>query len=515
MRQIKQPVLLVVLDGWGHSDDLRSNAIDKARKPNWDRLMAECPHTLISASGLDVGLPDDQMGNSEVGHMHLGAGRRVYQDFTRISKSIADGDFFDNETLRAALTLAAGTDCAVHLLGLLSPGGVHSHEGHTVALIDLAARCGVKQLYIHAFLDGRDTPPKSAGPAIDLIEAKCKSTGLGRIASLVGRYFAMDRNKGWDRCKRAWDLIVDGQAPYTATSARDALAAAYARGESDEFVEPVGLLADGKPARVEDGDVVVFSNFRADRARQLTAAFTAEGFNEFARPRVPKLGGFVAMSDYGARFKVPVAFPNVDLRKTFGEIISAAGLKQLRIAETEKYAHVTFFFNGGEETPFPGEDRILVPSPAVATYDLQPEMSAAEVTDKLVTAIDSRQYAATICNFANADMVGHTGNLEATVTCIETLDTCLGRVAEACTRQGVAMLITSDHGNAEKMREFEGNGPEGEMHTAHTTNRVPLVLCGTQARLGDGGCLSDVAPTLLALLGLPQPVEMTGHSLLK
>ena len=507
------PVLLVVLDGWGHSEDPRFNAIVAARKPHWDRLWNQSPHTLIRCSGLDVGLPDDQMGNSEVGHMHLGAGRRVYQDYTRISKAITDGEFFKNQTFLQAFELAARNGRAVHLLGLLSPGGVHSHETHTVALLQLAARCGVQQINIHAFLDGRDMPPRSAAPSLALIEAAASSLGVGQIASVVGRYLAMDRNKSWDRTAKAYELIVNGTADHTAPSAAAALEAAYARGESDEFVATTAITGASGPVRVEDGDVVVFTNFRADRARQLTAAFTDPAFSQFQPTRRPALGAFVAMTDYGAQFKVPVAFPTVELRQTFGEVIAAAGLKQLRIAETEKYAHVTFFFNGGEEAPFPGEERILVPSPAVATYDLKPEMSAAEVTDKLIEAIDSRQYAAIVCNYANADMVGHTGNMEAAVLCIEALDAALGRLVDACARNGVDMLVTADHGNAEKMRELAEGATDGEMHTAHTSNLVPLVLFGRSAQLASDGCLSDIAPTLLALMGLPQPAEMTGHSL--
>ena len=513
MNKPKHPVLLVVLDGWGHSEDPHFNAIHAARKPHWDRLWAECPHTLISASGLAVGLPDEQMGNSEVGHMHLGAGRRVYQDFTRIGKAIADGDFNRNPIFISAFEQAARSGRAVHLMGLLSPGGVHSHEDHTVALIKLAAHCGVRQLFIHAFLDGRDRPPRSAADSLALIERECAAVGFGRIATLVGRYFAMDRNQSWDRTAKAYELIVNGTAQQVASDAAAALAAAYARGESDEFVTTTAISAQGQIARIEDGDCLILTNFRADRARQLTSAFTQADFSAFARTRVPTLGGFVAMTHYGAQFTVPVAFPTVELRKTFGEVIAAAGYPQLRIAETEKYAHVTFFFNGGEETPFAGEDRILIPSPAVATYDEQPEMSAAALTDQLLAAIDAQRYAAIICNYANADMVGHTGNLAATVSCIETLDTCLGRVAEACRRHGVDLLVTSDHGNAEKMREFTPLHPSGEPHTAHTCNVVPLLWCGQAGTLAEGGCLSDIAPTLLALMGLTQPAEMTGHSL--
>jgi 2,3-bisphosphoglycerate-independent phosphoglycerate mutase len=508
MAQVQHPVLLVVLDGWGYTDETRYNAIRAARTPHWDSLWQSSPHTLIRCSGLDVGLPDNQMGNSEVGHMHLGAGRLVYQDFTRISKAIADGDFYANPVFRDAFDLAARSDRAVHLLGLLSPGGVHSHEEHTVALIELARRCGVRRLHVHAFLDGRDMPPKSAAPSLEFVARRCAEIGLGRIATLVGRYYAMDRNKAWDRVQAAYELIVDGAAPHHAPTPLAGLEAAYARGETDEFVTATAI-ADS--ARIADGDVVVFTNFRADRARQLTSALTAADFTQFPRARVPTLGRYVAMTDYGAQFTVPVAFPTIDLTQTFGEVVAAHGLHQLRIAETEKYAHVTFFFNGGEEAPFAGEDRILVPSPRVATYDLKPEMSAVEVTDRLVAAIDSRQYDALICNYANADMVGHTGVFEAAVRCIETLDDCLGRLVEACRRTGTEMLVTADHGNAEQMRATPEAG--AEPHTAHTSNLVPFVYLGRTADIATTGTLSDVAPTMLALLGLPQPAEMTGKPL--
>lgn len=511
MTLVKHPLLLVVLDGWGYSEETRYNAIRAARTPHWDLLWQTRPHALLRCSGSAVGLPDDQMGNSEVGHMHLGAGRLVDQDYTRISKAIGDGEFFANPVLRDAFELAARTGRAVHLLGLLSPGGVHSHEDHTVALIELAHRCGVRRLFVHGFLDGRDMPPKSATASIEAIERKCAEVGLGSIASLIGRYYAMDRNKAWDRTEQAYELLVEGRARYRAASALAGLAAAYARDETDEFVTAIAVGEN--PVRIEDGDVVVFSNFRADRARQLTAALTAADFAEFPRARVPRLARFVTMTDYGAQFALPIAFPTVDLTKTFGEIVAAHGLRQLRIAETEKYAHVTFFFNGGEEAPFAGEDRILVPSPKVATYDLKPEMSAIEVTDKLVAALESRQYDALICNYANADMVGHTGVFDATVRCIEVLDECIGRLVDACRRTGTEMLVTADHGNAEQMRATPEEG--AEPHTAHTSNLVPLIYLGRDADIAADGTLSDIAPTMLALLGLPQPKEMTGTPLVR
>jgi len=516
MATVKHPVLLVVLDGWGYRESPHFNAIHHARKPNWDRIWAECPHGLLKCSGLSVGLPDEQMGNSEVGHMHLGAGRLIYQDFTRINESVRSGGFARNAVLAGTCDELARSGGALHLMGLLSPGGVHSHEEHLVALLEMAARHGVSKVFVHAFLDGRDTPPKSAAASLARIEEACRRFGVGSLASLIGRYFAMDRNKSWDRTALAHALIVDGKAEHHASSAARALEAAYARGETDEFVKPIALHAEGAPpVTVQDGDAIIFANFRADRARQITSAFTEEDFAHFARSRHPRLGRFVAMTDYGAQFShLPIAFPTIEIRNTFGELLANAGLKQLRIAETEKYAHVTFFFNGGEERVFRGEDRILVPSPEVATYDLQPEMSAATVTDKLVEAINSRQYDAIICNYANADMVGHTGNFAATVQCIEALDTCLGRLREACRAVGMEMLITADHGNAEQMRaEEDGATEHHEAHTAHTSNLVPLLYCGRAAEVKSGGSLGDIAPTLLALMALPQPPEMTGTPL--
>lgn len=516
MNAIEHPVMLIVLDGWGHSSDQHFNAIDGARKPTWDWLWSQCPRTLLKCSGEAVGLPDDQMGNSEVGHMHLGAGRLVYQDYTRISKSIRDGDFFDNPILKPACERAAAHGRAVHILGLLSPGGVHSHEDHMVALMRLAAHCGVARINVHGFLDGRDMPPKSAGPSIALIERTARELGVGRLATICGRYYAMDRNKSWERTALAYGMLVDGIAEFSAADGASGLAAAYARGESDEFVKPTVIVPAGATAvRIEDGDLVLFANFRADRARQITSALTDAHFAAFPRARAPQLDAFVCMTDYGAQFALPIAFPAVDLTNTFGAVIGARGLKQLRIAETEKYAHVTFFFNGGEETPFPGEDRILVASPKVATYDLKPEMSAVEVTDALEKTILERKYDTIICNYANADMVGHTGDYDAAVKCIETLDTCLGRIVAACRQAGMEILITADHGNAEQMRATPPDGGPEQPHTAHTTNLVPLIYVGRSAEIADTGALSDVAPTMLALMGLPQPIEMTGQPLIR
>lgn len=510
-----QPVILIVLDGWGSSDDTQYNAIHSARKPVWDRLWEQYPHMLINASGTEVGLPDQQMGNSEVGHMHLGAGRVVDQDFSRITNAVRDGEFALNETFNAAFHQAAAADRAVHIMGLLSPGGVHSHEDHFLACMELAAHCGVKRIYVHGFLDGRDMPPKSAAESIQKVMLKFNELGrCGRIATLIGRYYAMDRNNRWGRTQTAYNLIVDGRGLYESNDPLIALDAAYAREESDEFVKATAILPrNGQAARVEDGDVMVFANFRADRARQLTSAFIDPYFNHFNRARVPKLGAFICMTRYSDNFDAAVAFPPQRVKNTFGEYISSLGLHQLRIAETEKYAHVTFFFNGGEERVFPGEDRILVPSPHVATYDLQPEMSAAEVTDRLVEAIDSRKYAAIICNFANADMVGHTGVFEATVKAIETIDTCLGRIEAAAKRSGMEILITADHGNAEKMRAVSTKKVLGQAYTAHTSNKVPLLYLGRPATMAISGSLADIAPTLLNLMGLAVPAEMTGHSL--
>ncbi|MGQ0658825.1 MAG: 2,3-bisphosphoglycerate-independent phosphoglycerate mutase [Chromatiales bacterium] len=512
-----QPLLLIVLDGWGYSEDTQYNAIHNASKPVWDRLWAECPHMLLSASGADVGLPVTQMGNSEVGHMHLGAGRVVDQEFSRITDAIEEGDFFRNPTLVAPFEHAAQQDCAVHILGLLSPGGVHSHEDHILTLMELAARCGVRRTFVHAFLDGRDTPPKSAAESIQRVMLRFNELGRnGRIASLIGRYYAMDRNRFWSRTEASYNLIVEGRGDYEVDDPLIALDQSYARNETDEFVKATVVVPRGKePVRVEDGDVVVFANFRADRARQLTQAFIEPDFDAFPRQRVPALHSFVTMTHYSEDFDVAVAHPPAHLQNTFGEYISRLGIRQLRIAETEKYAHVTFFFNGGEERVFPGEDRILVPSPHVATYDLKPEMSAVEVTDELVRAIENREYGAIICNFANADMVGHTGVFEAAVRAIETLDICLGRIEAAARDAGMELLITADHGNAEKMREVSTKTVLGQIHTAHTSNRVPLLYVGRPATMRVSGTLADIAPTMLYLMGVARPPEMTGRPLVK
>ncbi|MFO1352777.1 MAG: 2,3-bisphosphoglycerate-independent phosphoglycerate mutase [Gammaproteobacteria bacterium] len=510
MSSVHKPFLLLILDGWGHREAFADNAIANAETPTWKTLWADYPHTLIETSGRAVGLPDGQMGNSEVGHMNLGAGRVVYQDFTRIGVAIENGEFFRNAALCQAIDAAVARAKAVHVFGLLSPGGVHSHEAYLHAAVELAARRGARRVYAHAFLDGRDTLPSSAAPSIAALEAKFTALGCGRIASLVGRYYAMDRDQRWERVQAAFELIVEGKAPFQAESASAGLALAYARGETDEFVKATAIApADMAPARVEDGDSILFMNFRADRARQLTRAFVDQEFSGFARIRAPKLGAFVCLTQYQQGLPAAVAFPPQNLHNGLGELFARHGLKQLRIAETEKYAHVTFFFNGGEETVFPGEDRILVPSPKVATYDLQPEMSALALTDQLVAAIEGGAHDVIICNFANPDMVGHTGVYAAALKAVETIDRCLGRIYRAITKTSGEMLITADHGNIEMMRD----DATGQPHTAHTTNPVPLVYVGRRARLAAGGALCDVAPTILRLLNLPQPAEMTGRCL--
>ena len=499
---------MLILDGWGLSDRSDHNAIHAARKPTWDAIWASYPHTAIRTSGSAVGLPAGQMGNSEVGHLNLGAGRVVYQEFTRIGRSIRTGSFFSNRTLTDAVDGVVASGHAVHILGLLSPGGVHSHEDHIHAMATLAADRGAQRIYVHAFLDGRDMPPKSAEGSLAKMAAKFEELGRGRIATVIGRYYAMDRDHRWDRIRSAYDLVTLGEGEYVAETAVGALHAAYARGETDEFVKATRV---GDAVRIEDGDLVVNMNYRSDRARQITRAFIDEPFEGFERRHVPRLAAFISLTEYSKNFDIPVAYPPERLENTFGEYIANLGLHQLRIAETEKYAHVTFFFNGGVETPNEGEERILVPSPKVATYDLQPEMSALEVTDRLVEAIASGRFDAVICNYANGDMVGHTGNFDAAVQAIEVLDGCLRRVIDAVLAAGGELLVTADHGNAEQMLDPDG----GQPYTAHTTNPVPLVYVGHGAvALKENGALCDIAPTLLEIMGLPQPAEMTGRSLL-
>ena len=502
-----RPVVLLILDGWGHREAPEDNALAQADLPNWRRLWAGEPHTLVHTEGRHVGLPDGQMGNSEVGHMNLGAGRIVYQDLTRIDAAIEDDSFFANPELLAACAAARDGNGTLHVMGLLSPGGVHSHERHLFAMLALARRERVPRVALHAFLDGRDTPPRSARPSLAAIDAACREVGNARIATVGGRYFAMDRDKRWDRVRKAWDAIVEGEAAHDAADAVAALDAAYARGENDEFATPT-TIGGGVPMR--DGDAVVFMNFRADRARQLTAAFVAPGFDGFDARR-PRLSRFTCLTEYDATLPAPVAFAPDDLRDTLGEVLAAAGLSQLRIAETEKYAHVTFFFSGGRESPYDGEQRILIPSPKVATYDLQPEMSCPELTERLVGAIRQGTFEVVVCNIANPDMVGHTGDLQAAILAAEAVDRAIGAIEAAVREAGGALLVTADHGNLEMMRDPE----TGQAHTAHTVGPVPLVYVGSRpAKLRSGGALRDIAPTMLDLLGLPRPDAMSGRSLL-
>ena len=506
----KIPTVLIILDGWGHREETRDNAIANANTPTWDRLWRDAPHTLISASGLDVGLPEGQFGNSEVGHMSLGSGRVLYQSISRIDKAISDGSFDNNPAYCHAIDAAIAAKGAVHIMGLLSPGGVHSHERQILAAVRLAAQRGARKVYLHAFLDGRDTPPRSAEASLLAAEACFRELGLGRIATVTGRYFAMDRDQRWDRVEPSYRLLTQGIADATAPTALDALTAAYARDESDEFVAPTRI---GEPAPISDGDAILFMNFRADRARQLSQAFLDDDFTGFHREQRPKLAGFVMTTEYAAALPAACAFPPSKLTNVLGAWIAAKGLSQLRIAETEKYAHVTFFFSGGQEAKFEHETRILVPSPDVATYDLQPSMSAPQVTDQLVDAIRSRSYDLIVCNYANGDMVGHTGNYQAAMQAVETLDACLARIETALQDVQGQALITADHGNCEQMQDYES----GQLHTQHTTQLVPLVYVGETPLSLDpnGGILADVAPTLLALMALDQPAEMSGHSLIK
>ncbi|MCG8426042.1 MAG: 2,3-bisphosphoglycerate-independent phosphoglycerate mutase [Chromatiales bacterium] len=507
-----KPAVLIILDGWGYSEDEQFNAIKAASTPVWDRLWREYPHTLIRTSGAEVGLPAGQMGNSEVGHLNLGAGRVVYQEYTRISRSVRTGSFYSNRTLTDGVDQAVARDGAIHIFGLLSPGGVHSHEEHIHAMAKLAVERGAKRVYMHAFLDGRDTPPRSAKPSLELMDKIFAELGTGRIASIAGRFYAMDRDRRWDRVEQAYDMLTLGQGAYQAVDAVTALEESYARDEADEFVKPTCIVPEGEqPVKVEDGDAVFFMNYRSDRARELTQSFIDDGFDGFERKARPALTTFISLTEYNKDFDIPIAFPPERLKNVFGEYISNLGLRQLRVAETEKYAHVTFFFNGGREEVFEGEERILVPSPRVDTYDMMPEMSAPEVTDNLAQAIEDEKYDAIICNYANSDMVGHTGDFDAAVKAIETLDHCLGRVVAALHRVGGELLITADHGNAEQMQDPANS----QAHTAHTNNPVPLVYVGRKAELLENGALCDIAPTLLEIMDLPIPSEMNGHSLVK
>ena len=503
-----RPFVLIILDGWGHRVNTSFNAIATANKPHWDQLWTTYPHTLLSGSGRCVGLPEGQMGNSEVGHLNMGAGRVVHQELTRIDMEIENREFFNNPVLIQAFNQAKNLQKAIHIMGLLSPGGVHSHERHLHAMIKCAAEQKVSQVYLHLFLDGRDTPPKSAMTSLTTLNTTCKRLHCGQITSLIGRYYAMDRDKRWDRIQKAYELIATGKALYHAATAQEGLELAYARGETDEFVQATRIhSATAAPVQINDGDVLLFMNFRADRAREITQAFTDPHFTGFVRTRWSQLSQFICLSQYDAAFQLPVAYKPILLNYILGDYISQMGLQQLRIAETEKYAHVTFFFNGGIEPPYPGEDRILVPSPKIATYDLQPEMSAYELTTRLIQAIQSNQYDLIICNFANPDMVGHTGNMAATVQAIEVVDQCLGKIIHALQQVEGEAIITADHGNAEQLFDEKTNQP----HTAHTSDPVPFIYIGRKAMITkENGILADIAPTILYLLGLPKPTEMTG-----
>jgi 2,3-bisphosphoglycerate-independent phosphoglycerate mutase len=509
---VPQPLVLIIMDGWGEGKGREGNAVALARTPNIDLYKEKYPYTLLGAAGEEVGLPEGQMGNSEVGHLNLGAGRIVYQDFTRISRAIREGEFYRNPVLVDVMQQAQGH--SLHLIGLLSDGGVHSHIQHLYALLELAAAQGLERVYVHAFLDGRDVPPTCAARYFVELERKFEALGCGSVATVSGRYWAMDRDKRWERTALAYKALVAGQGE-TAMSAQEAVQKAYERGESDEFVRPTVILAgNGAPrGRVQEGDAVIFFNFRPDRARQLTRAFVDADFSGFDRGPTPPKVHFVCLTQYDETIAAPVAFPPQSLANTLGEYLSRQGLRQLRIAETEKYAHVTFFFNGGEEKPFPGEERRLIPSPKVATYDLKPEMSAYEVTDALLTELKENKYDLVVLNYANADMVGHTGNLQAAVRAVEAVDDCVGRVVPEVLALGGAIIVTADHGNAEEMI----NPTTGEPQTAHSTNPVPFILITAEPRENHlaTGRLADVAPTILELLRLPQPEVMSGRSLLK
>ena len=508
------PKALIILDGFG-IESTPSSAIDVANTPMWDQLLANNPNSRIATSGLAVGLPDGQMGNSEVGHMNIGAGRTVYQNFTRISKAIDDGDFFENDVLTSAMDKAVQQQKAVHILGLLSPGGVHSHEEHIFALIRMAVQRGAQNVYLHAVLDGRDTPPRSAKPSLEKTQALFAELGVGGVATVVGRYYAMDRDNRWDRVQQAYDAMTLGQAACVANSSVEALEAAYERDENDEFVKATVIQKNGDAVGViSDGDAVICANFRPDRSREITRAFVEdEGFSGFARTSTPALVDYVMMTEYAATIPAACAYLPATIVNDLGEYISAQGKTQLRISETEKYAHVTFFFNGGQEAVYPGEERILVSSPQVATYDLQPEMSAPELTDKLVAAIKSGKYDLIVCNYPNGDMVGHTGVFDAAVKAVEVVDSCLTRVLAAMAEVGGETLVTADHGNVEMMLD----PTSGQPHTAHTNFPVALIYDGPnkQGLSLEDGALCDLAPTILDLMGLPQPAEMTGHSLAK
>ena len=510
----RKPLVLVILDGCGHSDDKQYNAVANANRPVWENLWHDGhPSTLIGTSGLAVGLPDGQMGNSEVGHMTIGAGRVIYQNFTRINKALDDGDFDSNPAYCDAIDDTVVNDKAVHIFGLLSKGGVHGHEDHINAMIELAVKRGSKRVYLHAFLDGRDCPPRSAKASLEKTHQLCKASGVAKIASVIGRFYAMDRDNRWERTSQAYRLITEGFADYCAKTPMDALDTAYARGENDEFVSATCICEEGAtPTVLDDGDAVIFMNFRPDRARQISHAIVDIDFTGFDRFVVRKPSHFVMTTEYEANLNCPCAFPPIPIINSLGEFLSKQKKRQLRIAETEKYAHVTFFLSGGREASYDGEERMLLPSPKVATYDLQPEMSAPQVTERLIEAIESGHFDAIICNYANCDMVGHTGDYNAAMQSVDAVDECLQKVLASLRQVGGEALITADHGNVELMFDSAINQP----HTQHTTLPVPLVYVGDRTlKLSEGGSLADIAPTMLALMDLSKPAEMSGRSLIE
>lgn len=503
------PLVLMILDGWGYNESDKHNAIAKAHTPQWDEWWKSCPHILLEASGLPVGLPDEQMGNSEVGHMHIGAGRVIRQDFTQINHAIEKGEFAANPVFNSTIEDLKSTGNSLHIMGLFSPGGVHSHEQHLFALLQLCDAKKFNSVYLHLFLDGRDTPPQSVMASLERLNRELKTHPVGQIASICGRYYAMDRDKRWERLEPAYDVLTQGISTQHFTDAESAITFYYQNDLSDEFIPPTQI---GALHPIADGDAVLFFNFRADRARQLTSAFIDSDFKGFTRKATPRLSAFISMTQYAKNLPTTIAFPPMLLNNTLGEILSAHGLSQLRIAETEKYAHVTFFLNGGSEQVFANEDRIMIPSPKVATYDLQPEMSAPELTATLIDAINNQLYDVIICNYANADMVGHSGNFDAAVHAIECLDQCMSNVWGALKAQGGKLLITADHGNAEEMFDDTTHQP----HTAHTSEPVPFLYVGGDWHfVRSEGTLIDVAPTLLTLIGITPPEEMTGHCLLE
>lgn len=512
MTKRPKPIMLIVLDGWGYREEALHNPTRLTPTPTFDFLFQHYPHTLLEASGEAVGLPTGQIGNSEVGHLHIGSGRKVPQDLVRIDNEVKTKQLFKNSVLLQALTKAKTENTAVHILGLLSPGGVHSHEYQIMGMIDMVAAQGIKKNYLHAFLDGRDVPPQSAMNSLKQFSQHYKTLPGGRIASIIGRYYAMDRDLRWPRTQKAYDLLTQGTCEIHAATAEQALTMAYERRETDEFVLPTCISSPNeKPITINDGDVVIFMNFRADRARQLTRAFTDDDFNGFSRSIRPKLSAFITLTEYAKNIPAQVAYPPLQLNNTLGEYLSHEGLHQLRIAETEKYAHVTYFLNGGNEKPFSNEDRLLIPSPQIATYDLKPEMSAYELTDRIIDAIHSQKYDVIMCNYANPDMIGHTGIEAAANKAVAAMDICMKRLLDDLQSIGGEALITADHGNVELMYDEKSQQP----HTAHTTNPVPLIYFGRKAHFISRGALDDVAPTFLYILGLKPPSEMTGKNLLE